>query len=394
VVAGVVSVTCNHTFQADIVGRMRWIMTDRRPRGLIAVLCSVLALSAAALLIAWGSGSWSAKPDFGAPKLHLQAIGAVHVISPHLSYAREVALVPKDHYFGVLAGAVTTCGTEGVNLSPLEMARRPVTVTLWHQGALISSVRLARRAGFAFLVVGGSVVRFPYNPRTHEQSFGWSPGFTVRASNGFAGSAYLGGLGSVGEVVVQIAARPHIHPCYPDRPSLPDNNRVSVSQACVLLSASIEGHVSPATGEHAVMVAVTNGASHACQVFGYPRIVLANAMRQLPNNTLVPSSRGELPFTVVHGSPYTSNRPPSVVTLAPGGRAYVEVTKYRCDRKELRHATNLTLYVPISGQVLTVTLPPSEGVGTFSYCQGGPRDPGNLVSVSPVSASVRWLYPR
>ena len=142
------------------------------------------------------------------------------------------------------------------------------------------------------------------------------------------------------------------------------------------------------------MVALTNEESHRCQLFGYPTIALANATRQLPNGTVMPSPRGVIPFTVVHRSLYTSNRPPSVVTLAPGGRAYLEVTKYRCDGRELRRATILTLNAPISGQILTLTLPPGEGVGTFSYCQGGPRDPGNVVSVSPVSASVRSLYPQ
>ena len=152
-------------------------MTDRTSRGPIAVLCGVLALSAAALAIAWGSDSWSTKPGASAPKLHVQAVEAVHVISPHLSYARETALVPKDHYWGILAGAVTTCGAEGVNLSPQEMARRPVTVTLWHQGAPISSVRLARRSGFAFLVVGGNVVRFPLQPQDTRAAVRMVPGF-------------------------------------------------------------------------------------------------------------------------------------------------------------------------------------------------------------------------
>jgi hypothetical protein len=129
---------------------------------------------------------------------------------------------------GHCRGAITTCGTEGVNLTPREMARRPLTVTLWHQGKLITSVRLDQRSGSAFLVVGGTVVRFPYNPKTHEQPFGWSPGFTVRASNGFAQAAGLGGLGGVGEVVFQIPAHPHLHPCHPNKPSIPDVNRESL----------------------------------------------------------------------------------------------------------------------------------------------------------------------
>jgi len=365
-------------------------MADRTSRGPLAFLCVVLALSAVALVVAWGSDSWSAKPGSGTPKLHLQAVDAVHVISPHLSYAREKALVPKDHYWGIVAGAVTTCGTEGVNLNPPEMALRPVTVTLWHLGKPISSVRLVRRSGFAFLMVGGTVDHFPYNHNSHEQPFGWSPGFTVRASNGFVGTLGLGGLGGAGEVVFQIPAQPHVHPCYPSRPDIPDINRVSINQACVLLSMSPGPEVSPATGEQAVILVLTNDNKHSCQIYGYPQVVLLDR----PGGVLPPvTSRGLMAFTYVHRSLYTSNRPPSVVTLAPGAHAYIEVTKYRCDLKELASAKTLRLEAPISGQLLTVSFPTPQGVGTLSYCQGGPRDPGNYVSVTPVSASVRSLYP-
>jgi hypothetical protein len=189
--------------------------------------------------------------------------------------------------------------------------------------------------------------------------------------------------------VVQIPARPHVHPCYPERPRIPDNNRLSIAQACVQLSARFDGQVSPATGEHAVMVSLTNDETRTCQLFGYPMIELADAVRQLPNGTVVPSPRGVLPFKVVHRSQYTSNLPPSIVTLAPGGRAYVEVTKYRCDRGELRRATTLTLHVPTTGQILALRLSPG-----FSFCRGGPKDPGNVVSASSISVSARSLYPQ
>jgi hypothetical protein len=319
-----------------------------------------------------------------APTLHLQAVDAVRVISPHLSYARTDALVPKDHYWGLLAGAVTTCGTEGVNLTPSEMARRPVTVTLWHQEKLISSVRLDQRSGFAFLVVGGTVVRFPYNPKTHEQPFGWSPGFTVRASNGFAQPAGLGGVGGAGEVVFQIPARPHLHPCYPNKPSIPDVNRESLGIVqCNKLSIGMGPRVSPATGEHAVMITLANVGASPCDVIGYPKV------------TLLTSSGHVIPFAYLHGhSQYTFNRPPRLVTLAVGATAYVEVTKYRCDLRAITSAATLRLVVPVTGQVLSIRQPTPQGVGTLSYCQGRSHGPGNLVSVSPVSVSARSLYPQ
>gem|GEM_PF-4315990 len=342
--------------------------------------CFAFAVAAIAMTLL--SGCVTPATD-SAPKLHLQAVDSVRVISPHLSYAKTNALVPKDHYWGILAGAVTTCGTEGVNLTPREMARRPLTVTLWHQGRPISSVRLDQRSGFAFLVVGGTVVRFPYNPSTHEQPFGWSPGFAVRASTGFVETASLGGPGGAGEVIFQLAARPHIHPCYPKKPNIPDSNRVSIDRACKMLKIGVGGQVSPATGEHAVMVTLVNAATSTCQLFGYPSV------------TLLTNSGRTMPFSFVRGqSQYMSNKPPSIVTLAPGAKAYVEVTKYRCDLREITSAATLRLVVPMTGQVLSIRQPSAQGVGTLSYCAGGSHGPGNLVSVSPVSVSARSLYPQ
>lgn len=345
--------------------------TSHRVAGCFALAVAAIAMSLLSGCVATETAS--------ASKLRPQAVDAVRVISPHLSYARTDALVPRDHYWGIVAGSITTCGTEGVNLTPREMARRPLTVTLWHQGKLISSVRLDQRAGFAFLVVGGTVVRFPYNPKTHEQPFGWSPGFTVRASNGFAQAAGLGGLGGTGEVVFQIPARPHLHPCYPNKPSTPDVNRESLGVAlCNKLSIGMGSQVSAAIGEHAVMVTLANVGASPCYVFGYPKV------------TLLTSSGRVIPFAYLHGqSQYTSKRPPRLVTLAPGATAYVEVTKYRCDLREITSAATLRVVVPVTGQVLSIRQPSAQGVGTLSYCQGGSHGPGHLVSVSPVSVSAR-----
>src|ERR1700690_2818065 len=52
-------------------------MTDRSNRGPIAVLSGVLALSAAALLIAWGSGSWRTTASSGGPGAQLRTMNAL-----------------------------------------------------------------------------------------------------------------------------------------------------------------------------------------------------------------------------------------------------------------------------------------------------------------------------
>lgn len=316
-------------------------------------------------------------------KLHLQEVDAVHVVSPRLSYAKTVALVPSNHYFGILAGTVTTCGRAGVKLTPTQMARHPVTVTLWHEGRLISSVRLERGSGFAFIVVGGTLVRFAHNAKTHEQPFGWAPGFAVRTSTGFAQGVSLGGLGGIGEEDIQISAHPQIQPCYPKKPPSLNIAHFSQSEACRSLAIGMGAQVSPAMGEHAVMVTLTNVGWSPCQLFGYPRIALLTSWGRV------------IPFIYVRGqSEYMSNSPASLVTLAPSARAYVEVTKYRCDLQDQAQAAVLRLAPPNGGRSLAVRQSSPQAVGTFSYCEGGPHDPGNLVSISRVSASAQSLFPR
>lgn len=46
---------------------MRWTLTERPSRGPIVALCAILALSAAALAIALGTGSWRSRPGPGLP---------------------------------------------------------------------------------------------------------------------------------------------------------------------------------------------------------------------------------------------------------------------------------------------------------------------------------------
>jgi Protein of unknown function (DUF4232) len=342
-----------------------------------------LAFTAAAVAVAMLSGCVT-QAQSSTPKLHLQEVNAVRVISPHLAYARTKALVPKDHYWGIVAGSVTTCGREGVNLNPTEMASRPVTVTLWHQGKRISSVRLVKRSGFAFLLVGGDRVHFPFNSQTMEQPTGWSPQFTLRTDNGFSGDASLGGLGGIGEIVFQIPSRPHLHPCYPDRPSIADTTRATRPVTlCNTLSIHGAGEATPATGEHDLLFTLANVSHTTCDVIGYPKI------------TVFSQSGRVLPFRFLHGqSPYTSNRPPKLVTLAPGAKAYVEVSKYRCDAGDVARATTLRVTVPVTGQVLTLEQHGPGGVSTFNYCRGGRNDAGNRASVSPVSVSANALVPK
>jgi hypothetical protein len=135
--------------------------------------------------------------------------------------------------------------------------------------------------------------------------------------------------------------------------------------------------VSAMIGEHAVMYALTNRGVGSCTVSGYPRIVLyAAAGRALPFRY----ARG--------GGPYVTGRKPGLVVLAPGASAYVLVAKYRCDLGIVANVTAVRVSVPAAGGTVFTR---SEAIGRpiLSYCRGGPDDPGQLVTVSPIEQTAQ-----
>lgn len=133
--------------------------------------------------------------------------------------------------------------------------------------------------------------------------------------------------------------------------------------------------VVPMTGEHAVMYALANRGPVTCTVRGYPQAVLYGA------------NGGVLPFRyAAGGGPYVTNGKPPTVVLAHGATAYVLAAKYRCDLGIARTATAIRLTLPAANGG---TFTQREAVGIsgpagLSYCRGGPHDPGQLVTVSPV----------
>ena len=134
-------------------------------------------------------------------------------------------------------------------------------------------------------------------------------------------------------------------------------------------------YVSPMTGEHAVMYALTNRGPAACTLSGYPQVVLTDATGAV------------LPFRYAKGGgAYVTSARPVTVVLAHGASAYVLVAKYRCDRGIEHNATTIRLTLPTTrGRAFTGR----EAIGIsgsmgLSYCRGGQHDPGQLVTVSPV----------
>ena len=133
-------------------------------------------------------------------------------------------------------------------------------------------------------------------------------------------------------------------------------------------------YVSPMTGEHAVMYALTNRGPAACTLKGYPQVVLTDATGAV------------LPFRYAEGGgAYITSARPVTVVLAHGASAYVLVAKYRCDLGIEANATTIRLTLPTHGTAFAWR----EAVGIsgsmgLSYCRGGQHDPGQLVAVSPV----------
>lgn len=133
--------------------------------------------------------------------------------------------------------------------------------------------------------------------------------------------------------------------------------------------------VVPMTGEHAVLYTLANRGPAACTVHGYPQVTLYDA-------------RGRaLPFRyAAGGGEYVTSRKPATVVLAPGATAYVLVAKYRCDLGIARNAATIALALPAAGgRVFEAREPVGvPGPPGLSYCDGGPHDPGQLVTISPI----------
>jgi hypothetical protein len=139
-------------------------------------------------------------------------------------------------------------------------------------------------------------------------------------------------------------------------------------------------YVSEATGQHTLALRLENGRSVACVLDGYPRVVLFDA-------------DGVIPFVVRRGGDQMiSSDPPKPVKIPAGGRAFVVMNKYRCDRGAVRGTRRIRISSGTGaagsasitfGDLHTIPMP----YRIPDYCGRG--DPGSTLTVSPFVGTVR-----
>lgn len=132
------------------------------------------------------------------------------------------------------------------------------------------------------------------------------------------------------------------------------------------------GKVSEQTGQHSLLLTLTNRSTTPCWLEGYPALALLD------------STGAPLPLSYREaGDAMVTSQPPQPVDLLPGQAAYVMANKYRCDRGDRGTAASVKVTPPGVNVTLFLTWGPSP---QMTSC--GPGDPGSVVDVSPIEPSA------
>ena len=124
-------------------------------------------------------------------------------------------------------------------------------------------------------------------------------------------------------------------------------------------------------------ITLVNSGPGPCWLDGYPKL------------RLVAVTGAAVPFRQAYAGQYIRKIPPSRVLLEVGAIAYVEIAKYRCDLGVARSASQVQLILPETGKGIGVSIP----TRTFSYCKGGPSDPGNVIAFTPIGSTLGAAQP-
>lgn len=129
--------------------------------------------------------------------------------------------------------------------------------------------------------------------------------------------------------------------------------------------------VSPETGEHPLLLTLTNEDPGTCYLDGYPGITLYDA------------KNAPLPLLYQRHGYQTIGPAPQRVAIAPGSAAFVMVSKYRCDSGDIDTAVSLRLIPPDDTTSMALSI---QGQTDLSYC--GPGDSGSELNISPVEPTA------
>ena len=124
--------------------------------------------------------------------------------------------------------------------------------------------------------------------------------------------------------------------------------------------------ISPATGQHPLVLRLTNRAQRPCSLRGYPTVEFTD-------------ERGSIPFSIGQGGDQVVTPRPPALVVRPSRSAFVLLNKYRCDLGDVRIARTLRLGVP--GDKARLTLGLRSSFPHYGFCGRG--DPGSTVVTSP-----------
>jgi hypothetical protein len=159
--------------------------------------------------------------------------------------------------------------------------------------------------------------------------------------------------------------------------AIPAAKAVPCKDGTLVLSYDLAVHFQ-ATGDRGDAFEIVSRGSQTCRLTGYPTV------------TLTDHRGARMPFHYTDGhSPYITKRPPQPVILTPGSKAYVGVAKYRCDLGDRTLATTIAMKLPGQHNVLSAPLP--SRTLNLGYCEDGPHNPGNTVSISPIEPAADWV---
>ena len=156
--------------------------------------------------------------------------------------------------------------------------------------------------------------------------------------------------------------------------SAPDSPAPASLQPCrsSQLGLGVGPDVSEMMEQHTLILRIHNTSASACELRGYPRIVLRD------------KSGAALPFQYRQGGDLElTNAPPKLVTLSPGGNAYWGLNKNVCVGHDQGLAAEVSFAPPGSRSPLAIAL---RRYLFIDYC--GQSDPGHRVDLTPIEPTL------